>query len=275
MESEGSLSCSQESATGPYTKSDESSPRLHVAFVQDQFQYYPPNYDSSDFSTKILWAIPISPMRATCHANLILFYLITRIITVDKLCGCHNVIPFSFLVSQVQIFTSAPCYYTLNLSMLVFWVVTPYILVVGRYQTYCTVSTLRAEDGDSMFLRNVGIYLQVCTALQHRRPTSTLHRRENFKSHELNMRSSFGVRDQVSHPVSLLFVIFLAETLDNPVRITLLQSCSYQCFIQLLSTSSMQCAQLAFSIVSTFSVYAANIMTGYTRVPSKYLHYKQ
>jgi hypothetical protein len=31
------------------------------------------------------------------------------------------------------------------------------------------------EDGDSILLRNVGMYQQVHTALQHRRPTATLH----------------------------------------------------------------------------------------------------
>jgi hypothetical protein len=42
------------------------------------------------------------------------------------------------------------------------WVVTPCGLV-GKYQLI----------GDSMSLRNVGIYPQVHTALRHRRPTST------------------------------------------------------------------------------------------------------
>jgi hypothetical protein len=54
------------------------------------------------------------------------------------------------------------------------------------------------EDGGSIFLRNVGIYLQVYTALQLKRPTSkpvrlhgatnhilNCHRRENLKSHTL------------------------------------------------------------------------------------------
>jgi hypothetical protein len=41
------------------------------------------------------------------------------------------------------------------------------------------VSIFRAQNGESMFLRNVGIYLQVHTALQPRRH---LHRRENLKS---------------------------------------------------------------------------------------------
>jgi hypothetical protein len=39
------------------------------------------------------------------------------------------------------------------------------------------------EDGGSMFLRNVGVYLQDHTALQPRRLIRHLHRRENLRSH--------------------------------------------------------------------------------------------
>jgi hypothetical protein len=39
------------------------------------------------------------------------------------------------------------------------------------------------EERSGMFLRNVGMYLQVYTSLQHRRPTWHLHRREYFKFH--------------------------------------------------------------------------------------------
>jgi hypothetical protein len=50
-------------------------------------------------------------------------------------------------------------------SVLVFWVVTPCGLV-GRYQRFGgTYSVLCPEDGGSMFFRNVGISLQVHTAL--------------------------------------------------------------------------------------------------------------
>jgi hypothetical protein len=59
---------------------------------------------------------------------------------------------------------------------LFFWMVTP-CKRVGRYQrfretTVCIfrVSIVSPEDGDSMFLRNVGIYLRVYTAPQ---PTVT------------------------------------------------------------------------------------------------------
>jgi hypothetical protein len=57
-----------------------------------------------------------------------------------------------------------------KISMSDFWVVTPCRLA-SRYQcfrgTYCF-----PEDGNSIFLQKTGIYLQVHTALQTRRPTS-------------------------------------------------------------------------------------------------------
>jgi hypothetical protein len=61
-----------------------------------------------------------------------------------------------------------------HLSMLVFWVVTPCGLQ-GRYQrfegTYCLHHQSWSQS--SILLPNVGIYLEVRTALQPRRPTST------------------------------------------------------------------------------------------------------
>jgi hypothetical protein len=62
-----------------------------------------------------------------------------------------------------------------KMSMLVFWVVTPCGLV-GRYHISekHTVSIFRVfglEDGNSMFLQNVDICLQVHMALQPRKPT--------------------------------------------------------------------------------------------------------
>jgi hypothetical protein len=43
METEGSLLCSQEPATGPYPEPDASIWRLHTLFPKDQF-CYPPGY---------------------------------------------------------------------------------------------------------------------------------------------------------------------------------------------------------------------------------------
>jgi hypothetical protein len=53
---------------------------------------------------------------------------------------------------------------TVVMSMLFFWVAMPCGPVSGDQ---------RFGDGDSMFLHNVGTYLQVHTASQPRRPTST------------------------------------------------------------------------------------------------------
>jgi hypothetical protein len=41
----------------------------------------------------------------------------------------------------------------------------------GRYQRFGGIYC--PEDGSIMFLQNIGIYLQDCTALQLRRPIST------------------------------------------------------------------------------------------------------
>jgi hypothetical protein len=52
-----------------------------------------------------------------------------------------------------------------RMTMLFFRVVTT-CRVVGTYRLH-----LQAEDGDSMFLRNVGMYLRIYTELQPRRKT--------------------------------------------------------------------------------------------------------
>jgi hypothetical protein len=66
----------------------------------------------------------------------------------------------------------------MKMSLLVLWVATP-CEPVGRLDTTVseehTVSIFSPEDGDSMFLRNFGIYLQVHTVLQPTRPTLTLN----------------------------------------------------------------------------------------------------
>jgi hypothetical protein len=41
------------------------------------------------------------------------------------------------------------------------------------YHRHKNIKLFSSEDGSSMFLRNTGIFLQVHTALQPRRPTST------------------------------------------------------------------------------------------------------
>jgi hypothetical protein len=55
-----------------------------------------------------------------------------------------------------------------------------------------TVSIFISEDGDILFLRNVGIYLRVYAApnpKQHRHS----HRRENLKSHKLDLVFAFAL----------------------------------------------------------------------------------
>jgi hypothetical protein len=72
---------------------------------------------------------------------------------------------FTFVIFEVL--TAA------KMSMLVFWVVTPFGLV-GRYQSFGeNTASFSPEDRGSMFLRNVGICLQVHMASQPGRPTST------------------------------------------------------------------------------------------------------
>jgi hypothetical protein len=60
-------------------------------------------------------------------------------------------------------------------SMLVFWVVA-HCRLTSRYQTFGGTHNLHIlpEDGSNIFLRNVGIYLEVRTALIPRTPTWTV-----------------------------------------------------------------------------------------------------
>jgi hypothetical protein len=57
-----------------------------------------------------------------------------------------------------------------KMPMLVFWVATP-CGFLGRYQRFGDIYYLSHEDGDSMFLRYVGICLQDHTAFQFRSTT--------------------------------------------------------------------------------------------------------
>jgi hypothetical protein len=76
MESEGSLSCSQGLATGPYPESDESGPHLPNFFHQIHFNIiiqYTPGYSEWSLplglSTTTLYAFLIVLMRATFPAH--------------------------------------------------------------------------------------------------------------------------------------------------------------------------------------------------------------
>jgi hypothetical protein len=85
MEPKGTLLCSQDPTTGPYHEPDESSPHPPTVSVRTILMSshlrlgLPSRLFPSGFPTKVLYALPISPMRATCPSHLIPD-LITRII---------------------------------------------------------------------------------------------------------------------------------------------------------------------------------------------------
>jgi len=99
MEPDGLSPDSQQPAACPYHEADQSI-SCPIALPGDLFWYYPPIYVwifqvvsfPSGLSTKTLYAFLISPIRATCPANLVLLYLITK----------------KYLVSSTD--HKAPCY---------------------------------------------------------------------------------------------------------------------------------------------------------------------
>lgn len=71
MEYKGSLPCSQDAVTDPYSTTDESTPQSPTLSILDSL-HYSPIYDLvsqadplSDFIMKIVISILISPVRAT------------------------------------------------------------------------------------------------------------------------------------------------------------------------------------------------------------------
>jgi len=74
MEPEGSLPCSQDSATGPYPDPDESNPQPHTYFPKIHSNIIFPSAPSGLFSSgipfKLLYAFLISPMHVTSPAHL-------------------------------------------------------------------------------------------------------------------------------------------------------------------------------------------------------------
>jgi len=79
IEAEVSLSCSQQPASGPYPEPEKSSP--HLSPISPRFILIsshlcldlPRGLFPSSFPTKILYAILISSLHATCHTHLIHF----------------------------------------------------------------------------------------------------------------------------------------------------------------------------------------------------------
>jgi hypothetical protein len=72
MEPEGSLPCSQEPSTGPYTEPDQSNPyhptylcKIHFNIVSPRTSWSSYWHFLSEFPTNILYTFLFSPIRAS------------------------------------------------------------------------------------------------------------------------------------------------------------------------------------------------------------------
>jgi len=82
MEPKGSLLCSQDLATGPYSEASKFSPHFHtillryIAILSSHLRLGSLScLLPQGFQTKIMYPFLISPIRATCPAHLILLDL--------------------------------------------------------------------------------------------------------------------------------------------------------------------------------------------------------
>jgi hypothetical protein len=97
-----------------------------------------------------------------------------------------------FYIISIHYFVSFVVHTAMTMSTLVFWVVTP----CGHFSP---------EDGYSMFLRNVGIYLQVHRALLPRIPTST---NQSCKIAEKNAFGKFVYSTELLISAPVFFLVF-------------------------------------------------------------------
>jgi len=108
MEPEGSLPRLQEPVTCHYPDPDQSSTyrQSHfwrsVMILSSHLRLNPPSgLFSSDFPTKTMYASLLSPIHTTCPAHLILFDLITRIISGEEYKSLSSSL-FNFLHSRLS-----------------------------------------------------------------------------------------------------------------------------------------------------------------------------
>jgi hypothetical protein len=156
MEPEGSLSCSQDSATCPYPEPDQSSPRPPILYLEDPFLYYP---DTCALLLQGVYFPQVSPSKrllssllATGPSHLALLDLITRLIfymvkstdpevlVIQSLAvGCYHVPlrptylpqhpiiehPQSISFPSMRYQVSLPCQTTCRIVVLCIWMFHP------------------------------------------------------------------------------------------------------------------------------------------------------
>jgi hypothetical protein len=89
METEGSLPCSQEPATGPYLHLQPHFPKTHFNIIIIFTPRFPSGLFPSDFPTKILYAFLISPLHTIPPAYLFLLYFIILIMFGEEIKWCR------------------------------------------------------------------------------------------------------------------------------------------------------------------------------------------